>query len=111
MGDVGGEELMADRESREKSEIRYTIINVAENGDERKCARRTGMATAPWYSSPLSHNNAAKVTRARKKTVFSKLGSAPRRRTTQGQQDERHRAVIVKQGTLGKGIAFAITKN
>src|SRR6266700_8205168 len=56
--DVDGDEFMTGRESWAKSEIRYTIINPAENGNGRKCARRTARANVPRDSLALSYCNA-----------------------------------------------------
>src|SRR6266851_3753205 len=76
MGDVDGGRFMAGRESRSKSEIRYTIINPMERGDGRKCARRTGMATAPWYSPPFSLYNHCRDARVAQALVdFERAGS------------------------------------
>jgi hypothetical protein len=57
MGEAGGNKFMAGRESGSKSEYRYIIINLKEKGDKRKCARRSGMATAPRYSVPVRYDD------------------------------------------------------
>jgi len=77
---MGGDELMAGRECSAKSEIHPTIINAAENDDGRKCARRTGTAIVPRYSSPLSYCNANMQARGTRRTVLA------RKRDTEGDE-------------------------